>query len=305
MDNKPLISIKSVFIIALIIVISFIIITLSLRNDSTLRIFFGDLSPIVIDLLVVLTLFYAAIRSAYYGKRVQMAWMFIALAFSFYTIGNILWAITALVFNHNPFISIADGFFLIFFPFFAIGVYFLSKFSFTRNEMLEIFLDMGIIFITVGLIFWTFLIMPALSSPKNSFAIIMYVSYILGNFLLFFVLLRMIYCKLDEYFMPLLFLSMSVFVMIITDSIFVYQTLHGTYIPGGLLNTGWILSFVLVGLAAFLQTSDEKIDLKRFSYLIIWIKKTNLISYMPFVWVLIAFTILVWSLIIILICTIL
>ena len=80
-----------------------------------------------------------------------------------------------------------------------------------------------------------------------------------------------------------------------TDSIFVYQTLHGTYIPGGLLNIGWILSFVLVGLAAFLQTSDEKIDLKRFSYLIIWIKKTNLISYMPFVWVLIAFTILVWS----------
>jgi PAS domain S-box-containing protein len=295
MVNKPLISIKNIFVIALIFVISFIIITLLLRNDSTLRMFFGDLSPIVIDLLVILTLFYATSRSKYYGRRVQMAWMFIALAFSFYTIGDILWAILELGFNQNPFPSIADGFYLIFYPLFAIGIYYLSKFSFSRSEMLKIFIDMGIIFIAVGLIFWTFLIMPTLSSQQNSFANIISVSYIIGDFLLFFVLLRMIYSKLDEYFVPILFLTMGILFMIITDSVYVYQTLQGTYISGGLLDIGWILSFVLVGLAAFLQANEEKIDLKRFSHLIIRIQKTNLISYMPFIWVLIAFTILVWA----------
>ncbi len=295
MVNKPLISIKSIFVIALIFVISFIIITLLLRNDSTLRMFFGDLSPIVIDLVVVLTLFYAAIRSKYYGRRVQMAWMFIALAFSFYTIGDILWAILELGFNQNSFPSIADGFYLIFYPFFAIGIYYLSKFSFSKGEMLKIFIDIGIIFLAVGLIFWTFLIMPTLSSQQNSFANIVSLSYIIGDFLLFFVLLRWIYSKFDGYFVPILFLSMGILFMIINDSVYVYQTLQGTYISGGLLDTGWIISFIMVGLAAFLQASEEKIDLKRFSQIIIWIQKSNLISYLPFIWVLIAFTLLVWA----------
>ena len=67
---------------------------------------------------------------------------------------------------------------------------------------------------------------------------------------------------------PVLLLSMGVLVMIVTDSIYAFQTLQGTYVSGGLLDTGWILSFILVGLAAFLQASNEKIDLKRFSKLI-------------------------------------
>jgi len=99
----------------------------------------------------------------------------------------------------------------------------------------------------------------------------------------------------DENMGPVLLLSMSILVMIVTDSIYAFQTIQGTYILGGLLDTGWILSFVLVGLAAFLQASNEKIDLKRFSYLIIWIQKSNLISYLPFIWVLIAFALLVWA----------
>ncbi|MBZ2166806.1 histidine kinase dimerization/phosphoacceptor domain -containing protein [Methanobacterium spitsbergense] len=294
MVSKPLISVKNIFIIAFIIVISFMILTILLSNDSTLRMFFGDLFPIVIDLLVVLTLFYAAIRSVYYGRRVQMAWMFIALAFSFYTIGDILWAILELGFNQNPFPSVADGFYLIFYPLFAIGIYYLSKFSFSKSEMLKIFLDMGIIFIAVGLIFWTFLIMPTFSSQQNSFANIISVSYIIGDFLLFFVLLRWIYSKFDDYFVPILFLSMGILFMIITDSFYAYQTLQGTYISGGLLDTGWIISFIMVGLAAFLQASNEKIDLKRYSKIIIWIQKSNLISYLPFIWVLIAFILLLW-----------
>jgi two-component system, sensor histidine kinase PdtaS len=295
MVNKPLISVKNIFILALIIVISYFFITILLRNDTTLRMFFGDLFPIVIDLLVVLTLFYATIRSAHYGRRVQMAWMFIALAFSFYTIGDILWAILELGIHQRPFPSVADVFYLIFYPLFAIGIYYLPRFSFTRSEKLKIFLDMGIIIITVGLIFWTFLIMPTLSSQPNSFANTISVIYIIGDFLLFFVLIRWIYSKFDEYFVPILFLSMGILFMVVTDSVYAFQTLQGTYISGGFLDIGWIISFILVGLAAFLQASNEKIDLKRYSQIIIWIQRSNLVSYIPYIWVLIAFTLLIWA----------
>ena len=295
MGDEPLISVKNIFIIALIIIIGFIIISILLSNDSTLRMFFGDLFPIVIDLLVVLTLFYAVIRSAYYGRHVQMAWMFIALAFSFYTIGDILWAILELGFNQNPFPSVADVFYLIFYPIFALGIYYLPRFSPTRSEKLKIFIDMGIIIITVGLIFWTFLIIPTLSNQENLFAAIVSVIYIVGDFLLLFVLLRMLYSKFDENYGPALFLGMGILVLIFTDTIFAFQTLNGTYISGGLLDTGWILSFILIGLAAFLQASREKFDFKGFSHIRVWFQKSNLTLYLPLIWVLIAFSLLIWA----------
>ena len=295
MVNKPWISVKNIFIIALILLICSIFITMFLRNDSTLRMFFGDLFPILIDFLVVLTLFYATIRSVNYGKRVQIAWMFIALAFSFYMVGDIIWAILELVIHQRPFPSIADLFYLIFYPLFAIGIYYLPRFSFNLTEKLKIFLDMGIIVITVGLIFWIFLIIPTLSSQQNSFDNIISISYIIGDLLLFFVLLRGIYSKFDDYFVPILFLSIGILFMIVTDSLYAFQTLQGTYLSGGLLDTGWIISFVFVGLAAFLQATDEKLDLKRYSKVINWFDKYNFVSYLPFIWVLIAFILLVWA----------
>jgi len=295
MVNKPLISVKNIFIIALIIVIFSILTTILLGYDSTLKTYFGDLFPIVIELLVVLTLVYATLRSANYGKRVQIAWLFITLAFSFYTVGDMIWAVLELGIHQRPFPSVADVFYLIFYPLFAIGIYYLTKFSFTKSEKLKIFLDMGIIVITVGLIFWTFIIIPTLSSQQNSFANIISVIYIIGDFLLFFVLLIRIYSKFDEYFVTVLFLSMGVLVMIITDIIYAFQTLQGTYLSGGLLDTGWIISFVFVGLAAFLQATEEKLDLKRYSKLTNWIQKHNPISYLPYIWVLIAFILLIWA----------
>jgi PAS domain S-box-containing protein len=256
---------------------------------------FGDIFPILVDLLIVLTLFYATKRSFKYGKKVQVAWMFITFSFIVYTVGDILWTILELRIHQSPFPSIADGFYLIFYPLFAIGIYYLSRFSFTKTEKLKIFLDMGIIIISVGLIFWTFLITPILSSGEDSFANTISVIYIIGDFLLFFVLLRGIYSKNHEGSVPLLFLSMSILVMIVTDIIFAVQTSQGTYVSGGLLDTGWIISFVLVGLAALLQATPEKLDLNRYSKLVNIIQNHSPISYLPHIWVLIAFTILIWA----------
>lgn len=293
--NKPLISIRSSFIIALIIVICSLLFTVLLENNSTILTYFGDIYQILVDFVIILAMFYATARSSKYGKKVQAAWMFITLAFIFYAVGDIVWAILELGIHESPFPSIADGFYLLFYPLFAIGIYYLSKFSFTRTEKIKIFLDMGIIIISVGLIFWTFLVIPILSNGPDTFANTISVVYIIGDFLLFFVLLRGIYSEHDEGILPLLFLSLSILFMIFSDIIFAVQTSQGTYISGSLLDTGWVISFVLAGLAAFLQATPEKIDLSRYSKLVNMIQHYNPTSYLPYLWVLIAFIILVWS----------
>ena len=72
MTNKNMISIKNIFIIAIITLIGFISIKILMRNIQPFISVFGDIFPIIINIWVVLTLFYATMRSKDSGMRVQM-----------------------------------------------------------------------------------------------------------------------------------------------------------------------------------------------------------------------------------------
>jgi two-component system, sensor histidine kinase PdtaS len=293
--KKPLISNRTAFILGFIIIISYILISLYLRNNISARTIFGDIAPIIIEIIVIITLVYATLRSAYYGKRIQMAWMFITLAFTIFAIGDIIWAIYEIGLNLNPFPSIADIFYLIFYPIFAIGIYFLPKFSFNRNEKIKIFIDLGIIIATLIVIYMTFIIIPTISNPTDYFSNIISLIYVIGDLLLFFMVLRLLYSKFEDNYTPILLLGMGILVMIITDTIFSYQTLHNTYMSGGLLDSGWIISYVLVGLAAFMQSSPKKVEFNKFLKLQQKMKDYDITSYLPLIWVLIAFLLLIWA----------
>jgi PAS domain S-box-containing protein len=293
--DKPIISIKNAFILAFITVISFAAISILLRNYDYPRLVFGDILSPIIELVVVIILFYVILYLATQELRIRRGWLFIAVALSFYVFGDILWAIYEIGLHQDPSVSLSDIFYLIFYPIFAVGIYYLTKFSFNRSEKFKIFIDMGIVMITVGLMFWTFLILPTLSSQENYNLIIISLSYILGDFLLFFVLLRLLYSKFEENYVPIIFLAAGILVLIFTDSVFAYETLQDIYVSGGLLDTGWILSFILIGLAAFLQFTQEELNFKRFSKIRLSIERSNITTYIPLIWVLIAFILLVWA----------
>lgn len=292
--NRPTVSLKNIFILSFIIVISFAIVSLLLYNNPDGRLLFSDVALPVIELLVVISLYYATVRSSRFGKRVQTAWMLMSIAILTYFVGDVIWAILELYLHENPFPSLADLFYISFYPIFAIGLYFLPRFSFTSTEKLKTFIDIGIVIISVGLIFWTFLVIPTLLTEQEYIATTVSVIYIIGDFLLLFVLLRLLYSKVDENFGPILFLSLGITSMIITDSIFSYQTIQNTYVSGGLLDTGWVLSFVLIGLAGFLQATEERLNLEKFHEIRKWFEKINFSIYLPLLWVIISFILLVW-----------
>ena len=292
MEYKPLISIKKLIVLSFIIVISFALISILLSFQPLLRQYFSDIATPIIELLVIISLFYATTRSQ---GRFKIAWTLIMASVVAYTIGDISWAILELGYHTNPFPSIADFFYLLFYPLFALGLYYLSNFSFNRSEKIKISLDIGIIIVTISLIFWTFLIIPTLSGEETLISTIVSIIYVIGDLLLFFVLLRAIYSKFEEIYVPVIFLGIGILVQIFTDTIFALQSLQGTYISGGLLDTGWIISFVLIGIAAFIQASQEKLELKRYTQIKIWVQKSNFVTYLPLILVVIAFTLLTWA----------
>ncbi|CEL25108.1 sensor histidine kinase [Methanobacterium formicicum] len=294
MNGKETISFKNATILAFAILISFTVVSLLLQGDSYLRMVFSDITGPVIEILVITGLFYAAYASKNQGQHVQIAWILMGVAFSFTALGDITWAILELVFSTNPFPSVADIFYLAFYPLFALGIYFMPRDKFSSSDRYKIILEMGIILLTVGLFLWVFLISPNLTSQEEFLNIFISVIYIVFDFVLLFALIRLLYSKFkEEYYGPLILIGLGMVALIITDYIYYLQTLQGTYVSGGLLDSGWILSYMLVGLAALLQITGEKYQL--IPPYLSFIKKSSFTSYLPLLLALISFMLLVWA----------
>ena len=294
--NNPPFSFKNVVYVTIIIVISFILISILIQDQTTLKTIFGDLSSPLIEILVIASLFYTAYRSSQQGKHMQIAWALLGVALLCYATGDVIWGVLELGYNQNPFPSVADIFYLLFYPFFVMGVYFFPREHFNRLEELKILLEMGIMILTVGLILWIFLIEPNLSSQENLFSITISITYVIGDFILLFALMRLIYSRFkEEYHSTMMLLGLGVIALIVSDCIYSYQNLQGTYISGGLLDVGWIIGMLLVGLAAFFHTSDEKYNFYRYIQFLPLAKRSNLVTYLPLFCVIIAFILLFWA----------
>jgi PAS domain S-box len=173
------------------------------------------------------------------------------------------------------------------------GIYFIPREQFSRLEELKIILEMGIVILTVGLIFWIFLIEPNLSNQEDFFPSIISITYIIGDFVLLFALLRLLYSRFkEEYYGPMILLGLGIIVTIVSDCIYSYQNLLGTYISGGLLDAGWMIGLLLFGLSAFLHASNEKYDIYPY-FKSLPLARSNLTSYLPLIWALIAFILLI------------
>ena len=62
MEYKPLISIKNFIILSFVIVISFALISILLSIEPLVRQFFSDITTPLIELMVIIILFYATTR---------------------------------------------------------------------------------------------------------------------------------------------------------------------------------------------------------------------------------------------------
>lgn len=227
-----------------------------LMKNQSLRTSFADgISPLV-DLLASIALFIAAKKTTTLSKRLAMAWQAIALAMLLYTVGDIIWLILEVGLKVQPFPSIADGFYLVYYPVSLVGVFLLLDKPASIGERINRGLDIGIEIGAAILGFWNFLIGPIITSTTGEPLLeqVILLAYPVGDLVLFGALLLIIYNRSNEQNRtPFFFLFGSFLVTIIADCIYSYQSLLGTYISGGILDLGWIVSTLLIGLAGVAQ----------------------------------------------------
>jgi hypothetical protein len=255
--RKQIISFRSALILAVFFALTSVAFSILLRGE--LRTATGDGLAVLVDSLAALALFYAAQRSIIYGRQVRLAWTVLTLGLIIHTLGDILWMITEVILHQSPLFSLADGPFLAQFPIYITGILLLPSISLTSSERLKVMLDEGIVVIASVMIFWVLLIAPTIESNAGTDigTQILSVAYPVMDLMLLFALIELLFRRIKSKRLgPVLLLIIGTAVMIGTDFLYLSQSLQKTYVSGGLLDTGWIVAYSLVGLAGVLQANS-------------------------------------------------
>ena len=263
-------------------------------NDEYLRMVLTDIIFPIVNLLAVVALFYGANRSSLLSKQLGLAWIIIAIAQLSYAIADIIWGVLESGMGKTPFPSIADGFYLAYYPIFLLGIVLLPSKKQLVADVAKTGLDMGVILITTGLVFWNFVIGPIVASEVNEPLLsgIISLAYPVGDVLLVGALITLLYRKVNAIHQSVFYLLLlTAIVMVITDGTYSYQSLNGTYVSGGLTDIGFIAAYLLSGLAGVMQatTVGQRGQEKATHTFNISPKLEIVIVYIPYVWVAIAF----------------
>jgi PAS domain S-box-containing protein len=292
-------SFRNSLIIAALVLILYMGIWFQLRDDPYSLTLFGDIGGIVVNCLATLCLFYAAQLSRKIDRKLHISWMILAIAQFSYALGDTIWAYYELVLNESPFPSLADGPYVLRYVLFLIGMLILPAIPIPSKERLKLWLDTGIVMIASILLFWTLIIAPTIeqSVDADRLTLILSVAYPVMDLMLLFALIDLLLRRLGfPGQKPLLFLASGTALLIICDSIFNRQSLDGTYISGGMLDSGWILTYIMIGLAGlsqaeFLRNSKYQPDcMNEGRY-----GEVKWPLYLPYFAAAAAFALLVWS----------
>jgi diguanylate cyclase (GGDEF)-like protein len=268
-------------------------------KDPSLRMASLDILPVVINLLASIALFWAAYESKRISRRLGFAWLLMAIGQLIYTLGDLSWLLLEVILEEPPYPSFADLFFVAYYPIFFIGTVLLSLENHVITQKFKNTLDMAIIISGAFLFYWFILLQPLAAANLNEpwFTRALAAAYPVGNILLLAAILWLLNSNPNRYAKTqVITLLLGILVMIITDTIFSYQSLRGTYESGTILDAGWTLSYTLTGLAGLQQiyaarnrknlTSPDTLKGERDSF------RKNALAFSPYFWIIMAYLIL-------------
>ncbi|WP_296610130.1 ATP-binding protein [Methanothrix sp.] len=204
----------------------------------------------------------------------RAAWLAMLIAMVLNTAGELAWLLMEVFLRTEPFPSVADIGYLAFYPFFAAGIFLLPSVPLSANERVRLLLDECIALVASLLILWIY-ILPELyeEDPVVTFVSI---AYVLMDLLLIIALMDVLFREhATPEGWPAILLVLGMGVMIITDLGYAYQEIQGTYVSGSMIDTGWLVAYMLIGIAPLLWVrppSWSPVSLRRISY------------YVPVVW---------------------
>jgi len=180
--------------------------------------------------------------------------LLLSLGILSFIIGQAIWTYNEDI-AHLPmlFPSWADAGYLGSYPFVLLAILCLPRRPLLAQARVGVLLDSLTIMVGVITFSWYFVLGPTVFHGADTLAgRIIGMAYPLATLLLIFCLLRLAARSYDREIQPVvLLLTVALIVIVITDSLYDYLELHNLYATGGLLDVGWPLGYMLVGLSAY------------------------------------------------------
>jgi diguanylate cyclase (GGDEF)-like protein len=185
----------------------------------------------------------------------RLAWMLIGSAFLLTAVGDVLWVLYDVVWEIEPFPSLADFVYLAFYPVIAVGLVALVRWH--RAGDRDSLVDAFIVAIGAGVLAWVFIMSPYIfDGSMTIIETLVSLAYPVGDLLLVAVLVRLVFAR-GKFSISSGLLMLGMLTTLVADGGFAVTALEGTYATGHWLDAGWLLSSVFVG-ASVLHPSTTK-----------------------------------------------
>jgi hypothetical protein len=187
--------------------------------------------------------------------RIGQRWvpLLLGLAILSYVIGQAIWTYNENI-VHLPvlFPSWADAGYLGSYPFVLLALLLLPAQPLPAITRTRIVLNSVLIMVAVTTFSWYLILGPTiLQAAGTVLGKVIGTAYPLATLVLIFCLLLLVIHSHDHTIRLVVFiLGLAFMIIVLTDSIYDYQELHNAYVTGTMLDVGWPLGYMLVGLGA-------------------------------------------------------
>jgi diguanylate cyclase (GGDEF)-like protein len=181
----------------------------------------------------------------------RKSWYSIALGILCFVLGDSVYDLYQFVLHRpTPFPSAADALYLAGYPFLIVGVVRLSRGHSRWSDTRESYADAAIITCGALALSWHFLMTSyahnASSTTFGKFIALLYPVMDLG--LLYIVVRGLLFRRNKS--LPLQLLAAAMGIMLVADFLYDVLSLHNAYSVGSPVDSGWLISYTLVGTAA-------------------------------------------------------
>lgn len=245
----------SILVVFAVLITAHIALVFFFGIDDYRSLIVNDVFLPIESLCALAAVWYGARRTSTRDAGLARAWYVITFALLAWFLGEATWTFIELVLKQDPFPSIADVFYLLYYPLFVIGIILIPRTPLKDINRSEYLTYAGLFITSLSLAFIYLLIYPLFSVEYTNYPVFVFsILYPICDLLqlnttlaLFLLMLR------RQPSAPIWCLMISVVLMTITDSTFGYQEINESYTGGNLIDVGWSVSLAFLAIAGAFQ----------------------------------------------------
>ena len=213
-----------------------------------------DLAYQPVSLLATIVAWRIAFNKVH-DSKLRRAWFILGLAVAAQTIGDTLWFYLEVILGQQPFPSVADIFYISFYPLALLGLLSLPSAPLRSTDRGRVLLDLAVIMITAWMAIWFFIISPTAAQYENGqLDQILAAAYPVGDLVLLGGVFVLLFRSAQGAVRSMLIIYLTGLLLNVAgDLSYAYTSLQGTYVSGGWMDVSWILAYWFFALAAVRQ----------------------------------------------------